>query len=145
MDVLVVGSLGSGSRLCSSLRTARIAARLSPDEEEAARQALPGSVVLLEAGASPAADRVRALLAVNPDLRIIVLSNGEPGTDLIDALLAGAVGSLPDQVDLEALARSVHGVAEGEVAIPRTWMGRVITALRESHETGHRRAALAGC
>jgi DNA-binding NarL/FixJ family response regulator len=142
MDVLVVGSLGSGSRLCSSLRAARIAARLAPEAEEAARQALPGSVVLMEAGASPAAGRVRALLAVNPGLRIIVLANGDPGQDLIDALLVGAAGYLPDHLDPEALARSVRGVAEGEVALPRTWMGRVITALRQSHDEGRRGPAL---
>lgn len=127
-----MGSLGTGSRLCSSLRVARIPARLAATDEEAGRDALPGSILILESAAAPAAPRVRTLLAAHPGLRVLVLGPSEPGTDLLDALLAGAAGYLPDDLELSALVRSVQGIADGELALPRAWVRRVVDALRDT-------------
>jgi DNA-binding NarL/FixJ family response regulator len=132
VDVLVVGSLGTGSRLCSSLRVARIPARLASTDEEAAAGALPGSILILESAAAPAAPRVRSVLAAHPGLRVLVLGPAEPGPDLIESLLAGAAGYLPDDLELSALVRSVQGIADGELALPRAWVRRVVDALRDA-------------
>jgi DNA-binding NarL/FixJ family response regulator len=131
VEVVVVASLAVGSRLCSGLRHARIPARLADSQQVAALAAAPDGVVLLHTGTSGrSAARVRALLADTPALRVVVLGPSEPGQDLLDALMAGAAGYLPHDFDAEAVARGVRGVFEGEVALPRAWVGRVVAALR---------------
>jgi DNA-binding NarL/FixJ family response regulator len=129
---VVVAPLAVGSRLCGALRQVRISARLvACDAPPSAVVEGPGGVVLLDVGCGgPAASRVRALLDVDPTLRVVVLGRDEPGHDLLESLLAGAAGYLPNDLDLEALARSIRGVADGEVALPRAWVGRVVAALR---------------
>jgi DNA-binding NarL/FixJ family response regulator len=77
-----------------------------------------------------------------PDTAVVMLTVSRDDEDLFDALRAGASGYLLKDMNPERLPAAVQGVLEGEAALPRTLVARVIGEFRERGKT--RRMRLPG-
>jgi DNA-binding NarL/FixJ family response regulator len=74
-----------------------------------------------------------------PDAAIVMLTVSRSDRDLFDALRVGASGYLLKDMDPERLPLALHGVLEGEAALPRHLVALVIEEFRER---GRRRPLL---
>ena len=74
-----------------------------------------------------AADAIRRRL---PGTAIVMLTVSEDDGDLFDALRAGASGYLLKDIDPARLPHALQGVLEGEAAMPRTLVARVLEEFR---------------
>jgi DNA-binding NarL/FixJ family response regulator len=74
-----------------------------------------------------------------PETRVVMLTVSDDENDLFDALRAGAVGYLLKDTDPDRLPEALRGVIEGEAALPRVLMARV---LNEFRARGKRRLVL---
>ena len=72
----------------------------------------------------------RRLLEANPAQLVVVLTRGCEDELGLPALLAGAVGFLSKEVDIDALPRALQGVRGGEAAISREMTRRLIEQFR---------------
>jgi DNA-binding NarL/FixJ family response regulator len=72
----------------------------------------------------------REIAAEVPRVRLVFLTGRPSGEELVDAVLAGAVGYLGRDVDAERLPAIVRAVAAGEVALPRRHSQHLVDALR---------------
>ena len=61
----------------------------------------------------------RRMLDAEPDLLVVVLTDAGEDELVLQARRAGAVGVVPKDADLDALARAVESAARGEWAIAR--------------------------
>jgi DNA-binding NarL/FixJ family response regulator len=61
----------------------------------------------------------REILDADPDLRVVVLTGAGEDALGIQALRAGAIAVVPDDANVDALARAVEGAGRGEWAIAR--------------------------
>jgi two-component system nitrate/nitrite response regulator NarL len=95
--------------------------------------ALP-SVCFVTADASDELEVVSELAAALPYSRIVVLTPNVRGDELVAAVRAGAVGYLSDDVDPDRLPFVVRGVMQGEAAIPRVLVSRLVGELRERRQ-----------
>jgi DNA-binding NarL/FixJ family response regulator len=75
-------------------------------------------------------DAARRLGDLLPEMRIIVLSSDPSGEELLDAVLAGAAGYLGKDMRLARLPHAIRGVVEGETALPRRHLNRLLQELR---------------
>ena len=66
-----------------------------------------------------------------PDTAIVMLTVSRDDADLFDALRAGASGYLLKDTDPVRLPQALKGVLEGEAALPRTLVAKVIDEFRE--------------
>ena len=75
---------------------------------------------------------------VHSDLQtaVVMLTVSRDDNDLFDALRAGALGYLLKDTDPDRLPYALRGVLEGEAALPRALVARVVDEFRER---GHRR------
>jgi DNA-binding NarL/FixJ family response regulator len=90
----------------------------------------------LPGGGIFAAEEISSAL---PDTKVVMVSDS--GDDeLFDALRAGAVGWLLPTTPAARLPHAIHGVAEGQAALPRKLTARLIREFRESG--GRRRVRL---
>jgi DNA-binding NarL/FixJ family response regulator len=121
-DVLVVG------QACDGREAAEWARYHRPD------------VVIAEADmpAGGGIDLSRQLGAEVPEARVVVLTSLDADDLPLRAVRAGAAGYLTKDVDPAVLPRIVRKVADGEAALPRDVVTRVLACLRESPETGWR-------
>ncbi len=62
----------------------------------------------------------REILNADPDLLVVVLTAAGEDELGLQALRAGAVAVVPDDANVDALARAVEGAGRGEWAIART-------------------------
>jgi DNA-binding NarL/FixJ family response regulator len=62
-----------------------------------------------------------------PMTKIVMLTRSDRPEDLFAALRAGAVGYLPETMSADRLPHAIRGVAEGEAAVPRNLIARVIS------------------
>jgi DNA-binding NarL/FixJ family response regulator len=74
-----------------------------------------------------------------PDAAVVMLTVSRSDRDLFDALRVGASGYLLKDIDPERLPLALHGVLEGEAALPRHLVALVIEEFRER---GRRRPLL---
>ena len=65
-----------------------------------------------------------------PSAGIVLLASERDEATMLDAVRAGAVGYLLKDMDPGRLRHALRGVTQGEAAIPRTLMTRVITEFR---------------
>ena len=72
---------------------------------------------------------VRAL----PGVRVVILSFASADSLIVDAIRAGAYGFLSKDIQPDALARALLGVAEGEVAMSRRTAARVMAHFRQAN------------
>jgi two-component system, NarL family, response regulator LiaR len=89
-------------------------------------------VVLLDAALPPDGGLVamQAVMAAAPDARVVVLAAADSDEAALLAVADGAVGYLPRDIDLGALARAVGGVLAGEGAISRAMAARLMERLK---------------
>ena len=73
------------------------------------------------------------LVRNHPSVKVVILSFATSDALIVDAIRAGAYGYLSKDIQPEALARALLGVAEGEVAISRRTAARVMAHFRQSY------------
>jgi DNA-binding NarL/FixJ family response regulator len=66
-----------------------------------------------------------------PDTAVVMLTVSRDDTDLFDALRAGASGYLLKDTDPDRLPFALKGVLEGEAALPRALVARVVDEFRQ--------------
>jgi NarL family two-component system response regulator LiaR len=81
-------------------------------------------------------EATRALLAAQPDLRVLVLSSTEDEELGLMSIRSGAVGFLCKSVALEAVPRAIASVARGEAVISRRLTLRLMEATRRISADG---------
>ncbi len=107
---------------------------------EAARRERPDVCLLsirMPGGGIAAAARIHAEM---PKVAIVMLTVSTSDEDLFDSLRAGAVGYLLKSTDPNRLPHAIKGVLEGEAAVPRVLVARLVDEFR----TRGRRRRLAG-
>ncbi len=135
-SVLLVGrdaSLQAAARLALEPSIACHAARTAAEAAAAAAQA-PPSVCFVTADPDDETRVVAELSAAIPYAPIVVLTRRVNLDELIGSVRAGAVGYLPGDADLGRLPNVVRGVLQGEAAIPRSLVPRLVDELRERRE-----------
>ena len=98
---------------------------------EAARRELP-DVCLLDIHMP--GDGIHAAEAISrelPETAVVMLTVSRTDADLFDALRAGASGYLLKDIDPARLPLALHGVLEGEAALPRQLVALLIEEFRE--------------
>jgi DNA-binding NarL/FixJ family response regulator len=83
------------------------------------------------------------IAARTPETKIVILTVSDQEASLFAALRAGASGYLPKSMNLNRLPDTLDGVCNGEAAIPRTLMARVLERFRR-REPRWRQAVAAG-
>lgn len=73
------------------------------------------------------------LVRTHSKVRVVILSFNSADSLIVDAIRAGAYGYLSKDIQPEALARALLGVAEGEVAMSRRTAARVMAHFRQSN------------
>jgi DNA-binding NarL/FixJ family response regulator len=81
----------------------------------------------IEGGGIRAAETITRELA---ETAVVIMADDLDEDELFAALRAGATGFLPHDIDPQRLPVALAGVLEGEVAIPRTLMARVVEEFR---------------
>ena len=71
-----------------------------------------------------------------PDSKIVVLTVSTSEDDVFAALMAGASGYLLKNMSAERLPAALHGILEGEAAVPRALGRRLIEELRARSSSG---------
>ena len=66
-----------------------------------------------------------------PDTKVVMLTVSADDDDLFAALSAGAVGYLLKELQPDRLPRALIEVLEGEAAIPRSLVGRLVAVFRD--------------
>ena len=115
---------GNGFEVCAEVGDASSAI-------EAARRELP-DVCLLDIHMP--GDGIRAAETISselPDVAVVMLTVSRTDSDLFDALRAGASGYLLKDIDPARLPLALHGVLEGEAALPRHLVALLIEEFRE--------------
>jgi len=103
----------------------------SPAAVQAARQERP-DVCLLDINMP--GDGIKAAETISrhmPEVAVVMLTVSRADTDLFDALRAGASGYLLKDIDPARLPLALHGVLEGEAALPRHLVALLIEEFRE--------------
>jgi DNA-binding NarL/FixJ family response regulator len=80
----------------------------------------------------------RQISALLPDTSIVVLTVSRDDEDLMDALQSGAKGYLLKDIDPRRLPLALQGVLDGEAALPRSLVAKLIDEFRHREETGVR-------
>ena len=106
----------------------------------AARSRAPALALVAVELAGDGLEAVRGITAVSPRTRVLVITGRPHGEELVDAVLAGAVGYLSAEMRQERLPDIAHGVLAGETSLPRLESRHILDALRRRHS---RRAVLA--
>jgi two-component system nitrate/nitrite response regulator NarL len=112
-DMAVVGEAASGEDAI------RLAPSLRPD-------------VLLVDIDLPGMSGLRLLRELRPrlpDAKFVMLTVSTSQVDVLEAVRLGAVGYLTKDLDAEALLRSIRGLREGDLAMPRKIAARTIQDL----------------
>jgi DNA-binding NarL/FixJ family response regulator len=73
---------------------------------------------------------VREISARLPGTRVVVLTRSPSGEELVSAVQAGAAGYLGEDVSPARLPAVMHGILEGEVALPRRETQHLLDAMR---------------
>ena len=126
---------GAGFKVCAE-------AADGPSAVEAALRERP-EICLLDihmpgSGITAAAEITSAL----PETAIVMLTISRDDEDLFDALKAGAIGYLLKDTDPRRLPHALRGVLDGEAALPRPLVARVIAEFR--HQSARRRVPFLG-
>ena len=115
-DLAVAGTAGSGEEAVV------LAADLDPDVVLMDLQ-LPGMSGI---------EATRAIVAADPDVRVLVLSLFEDEDSVFLALRAGARGYVLKDADEEELTGAIRAVARGEAIFSRAIAGRVLAFFSQS-------------
>jgi len=80
----------------------------------------------------------RQINAQLPGISIIMLTVSRDDDDLMEALRAGAKGYLLKDIDPRRLPLALQGVLDGEAALPRGLVAKLIEEFRHREQTGVR-------
>jgi DNA-binding NarL/FixJ family response regulator len=72
----------------------------------------------------------RDISAALPGTAVVMLTASTDDADLFDALRAGASGYLQKDMDTDRLPHALRGVLNGEAAIPRTLVAKILNEFR---------------
>jgi DNA-binding NarL/FixJ family response regulator len=111
----------------------------APSAVEAAERERPDICLLDIQMPGSGIHAAEAIAQLVPDAAVVMLTVSRSDRDLFDALRAGAFGYLLKDMDPERLPLALHGVLEGEAALPRHLVALVIEEFRER---GRRRPLL---
>lgn len=103
----------------------------APGAIEAARRKVPNAALLdihMPGNGLAAAWEIHAR---QPLTKVVMLTVSREDTDLFAALRAGAVGYLLKDMNPRSLPDALNAVLEGEVALPRALVGRVVEEFRD--------------
>lgn len=75
---------------------------------------------------------LRELAPRLPDTKFVMLTVSTDADDVLEAVRLGAVGYLTKDLDADALLRSIRGVRDGDLAMPRRLAARTMRALVDS-------------
>lgn len=78
-------------------------------------------------------NRLRAtaeIVSRAPSVAVIVLTNRPDEDEFMAAMRGGAVGYLPQSLDLERLPHVVRSILDGEPAVPRRFVARLLAELQ---------------
>jgi DNA-binding NarL/FixJ family response regulator len=103
----------------------------APAAVEAATRLAPDVLLLdvhMPGGGIAAAE---AVAVASPDTAIVMLTVSRDDNDLFDALRAGARGYLLKDIDPARLGPALRGVLDGEAALPRNLVARLMAEFRE--------------
>ena len=112
-----------GFEVCAEAATATAAV-------EAARRERPDVALLDVHMPGSGISAAREISSSLPDTAVVMLTVSRDDTDLFDALRAGAAGYLLKDTDPERLPLALKGVLEGEAALPRGLVARLIDEFR---------------
>lgn len=119
-----------------------LAEAASGEEGVAAARRLRPALCLIDLFAQDDAIRaVRDVASELPETAIVMLTADDDDEHLIDALRAGAQGYLLTSTVADRLPEVLRHVLEGEVALPRSMVSRLVRELRD-RRGGSRRALL---
>jgi len=131
-------ALGDGFEVCaevSDAESAVLAARQERAEICLLDVGMPGNGIW-------AATRITTEL---PGVAVVMISAAQDDETLLDALRAGAVGYLPKETAFTRLPEALRGVLNGEAAVPRDVIARLLGELRHPRRLGpHHRTLPAG-
>jgi DNA-binding NarL/FixJ family response regulator len=72
-----------------------------------------------------------------PETAVVLFADSRDDADLFDAFRAGASGYLPKTTDVDRLPFALLGVLDGETALPRSLVTRLVEQLRERRQRRH--------
>lgn len=78
---------------------------------------------------------IRQLVAAVPQARLVVLALTYEEEHVFQAVQAGAFGYLTKDIQPEALIRALLGVVEGEMAMPRRMVSRMMSRFRQNRSS----------
>lgn len=81
----------------------------------------------------------REICASSPSTRVVMLTVSRDDADLFDALRAGASGYLLKDIDPARLGKALQGVLDGEAALPRGLVARLVEEFRNRDLASGRR------
>jgi len=84
-------------------------------------------------------EALRRIRAAWPEAQVVVLTDAEDDTELLDVVDAGGRGYLSKNLNAEEFIRMLHGLERGEAAMTRQTTGRLLNALSHTQRrtTGH--------
>jgi DNA-binding NarL/FixJ family response regulator len=82
----------------------------------------------------------REISSGSPSTRVVMLTVSRDDADLFDALRAGASGYLLKDIDPARLGKALQGVLDGEAALPRGLVARLVEEFRTRDAASERRA-----
>lgn len=128
----------AGFEVCAEVSTA-------PAAVEASRPHSPEVVLLDIHMPGNGITAARQIAAEQPDVAIVMLTVSRDDDDLFNALRAGARGYLLKDIDPGRLGNALQGVLDGEAALPRNLVSRLMEEFRRRDERPARaRGPLAG-
>jgi two-component system nitrate/nitrite response regulator NarL len=74
-----------------------------------------------------------------PDITVVIVTVSSENADLLAALRLGASGYLLKDIGLERIPNALRAVLDGETALPRSLVGRVVDELRRRGDSGRLR------
>ena len=80
----------------------------------------------------------RDIAALFPETAVVMLTVSRDDADLFEALRAGARGYLLKDTDPERLPLALQGVLDGEAALPRSLMARLVHEFQQRQDRGGR-------
>ena len=110
-----------------------------PAAVEAATRLQPDIAVLDVHMPGSGVAAARSISGSAPDTAIVMLTVSRDDTDLFQALAAGARGYLLKDTDPDRLAHALQGVIDGEAALPRALVMRLVEEFRVRDELDARR------
>jgi len=83
-------------------------------------------------------EALRRIRSAWPEAQVVILTDAEDDSELLDVIDAGARGYLSKSLNAEEFIRMLHGLGRGEAAMTRQTTGRLLNVLSHgNHRTSH--------